>query len=137
MLLMCFLTIQVDTYRILGIFPLGFKSHNMFFQALMKSLARKGHQVDVISHYELLDPPKNYTTIINLANIEYDFPKVDFYMIQEIKAYDQDFIQASEELYGLRICKLMGHEKIQKFLRNPPRNPPYDLIITEVTFLLF
>ena len=35
--------------RILGIFPSPFVSHQLPFQALMKALAARGHQITVIS----------------------------------------------------------------------------------------
>lgn len=40
-----------DGYRILGIFPLNGRSHMMMFEQLMKGLAKRGHQVDVVSTF--------------------------------------------------------------------------------------
>ena len=34
--------------------------------------------------------------------------------------------------YGGDLCHLLGHEKMQNFIKNPPKDPPYDLMITEV-----
>ena len=136
-LLISFLAMQVYTSRILGVFPLSFKSHNIFFQAIMKRLAKRGHQVDVISHYDLPNPPKNYKTIINLKNLSDSHANTQFASIQDAIDAIQNAAKLAENVYGLNICKLMSHEKIQKFLKNPPKNPGYDLIITEVTIFYY
>lgn len=136
----CFLLINVHTYKILGIFPLAFKSHNIFFQSLMKSLAKKGHQVDIISYYEAKNPPENYHDIINLSklpNSSYFYSKSKFTSIQDAIANSQSFINLLNDVYGLPICKIISHEKIQNFIRNLPKNSPYDAVITEVSYILF
>ncbi|XP_033210444.1 2-hydroxyacylsphingosine 1-beta-galactosyltransferase-like isoform X2 [Belonocnema kinseyi] len=130
-LFILFLATEADTARILGIFPLSFKSHNIFFQALMKGLAKQGHQVDIISHHELPNPPKNYETIINLATLSRSDASTQFRSIQEAIAVFENPAKLVENLYGLEICDIMRHEKIQKFIKNPPKDPGYDLIITE------
>ena len=33
--------------------------------------------------------------------------------------------------FGNDLCDLMRHERMQKFIKNPPNDPPYDLIIVE------
>lgn len=133
-LFICFLATQADAARILGIFPLSFKSHNIFFQALMKGLAKQGHQVDIISHHDLPNPPKNYKTIINLANLTHSDAITQFKSIQDAIDAFQNVEKLVENLYGLKICELMAHEGIQQLIKNPPKDPGYDLIITEVTF---
>jgi hypothetical protein len=50
--------------QILGIFPIPANSHNIVFTALTRELARRGHQVTVISSF----PEK--TPIPNLRHIE-------------------------------------------------------------------
>lgn len=44
---------SVDNHKILGLFPLNSKSHFVMFERLMKALAEKGHEVDVLSHFPL------------------------------------------------------------------------------------
>lgn len=128
--------IKVETYRILGVFPLAFKSHNIFFMSLMNGLAKKGHQVDMISHYELKNPHKNYKTIINLANLNYSHPKTKFENIDEPIEIVADIVLLAKDVYGVQVCDLLAHETLQKFLRSPPKNPPYDVLITEVSKIL-
>ncbi|XP_066998723.2 UDP-glucosyltransferase 2 [Anabrus simplex] len=49
--------------RILGIFPIPSISHQLPYQAVMKALAARGHQVTVISPDPLKEPVANYTDI--------------------------------------------------------------------------
>lgn len=54
---------QVGGYRILGIFPHVGKSHSYTIDPVMRGLAEKGHEVTMISHFPLEDPPKTYKDI--------------------------------------------------------------------------
>jgi hypothetical protein len=49
--------------QILGIFPIPAKSHNTVFTALTRELARRGHQVTVISSFPEKKPIPNLTDI--------------------------------------------------------------------------
>jgi glucuronosyltransferase len=49
--------------RILGIFPMPAKSHMTVHSALMKELARRGHEVTVFSPFPEKSPMPNYTDI--------------------------------------------------------------------------
>lgn len=50
-------------YKILGIFPFGSKSHYTIGEATMKALNEAGHEVTMISFYELKKPLANYNQI--------------------------------------------------------------------------
>src|SRR5436190_23597370 len=72
-------------YRLLGIFPYHAKSHFVMFEALMKGLAKKGHQVDVISTFPLKKPYPNYNDVVKLEapmafvnNMSYEFAQLLF-----------------------------------------------------------
>lgn len=54
---------NVESYRILGIFPHTAKSHDYVFNSLMKGLAERGHDVTVISHFPNKNLQDNYTHI--------------------------------------------------------------------------
>lgn len=58
-----------SAYRILGVLPIAAKSHYIFFELLMKTLAKRGHQVDVISHYTQKNSIKNYKDIISFQGL--------------------------------------------------------------------
>uniref|UniRef100_A0A182N956 UDP-glucuronosyltransferase n=1 Tax=Anopheles dirus TaxID=7168 RepID=A0A182N956_9DIPT len=54
---------QSDAARILGIFPTTSKSHWILGTALMKELAKNGHEVTVMSPFKLPNRPANYREI--------------------------------------------------------------------------
>ncbi|XP_071872819.1 UDP-glucosyltransferase 2-like [Bombus fervidus] len=115
--------------RILGIFPYNGKSHFLMFDVLCKELAKRGHQVDVISHFPSKTQLANYTDIIDLNgtlrtmvnNMSTDYGK----RIQQSITYNV------ATAFGNNLCNLMKQEKMQKFIKNPPNDPPYDLIMVE------
>lgn len=116
-------------YRILGVFPLHGKSHWIMQEALMKELARRGHQVDVITHFPQKNPIPNYTDI----SLKGSLPQVMNNMTAtEILNFSTPSIAMLVEIGGNNICNLLSHPKMQQLLKNPPRDPPYDLVIQEV-----
>lgn len=123
-----------SAYRILGVFPFNAKSHNIVFEALMKGLAKRGHQVDVVTHFPLKNPVKNYNDIINLDGSMENL--VNNYTIEFVSKITGNVVDILATSYGNRVCHFMGFEKMQKLIKNPPTNPPYDLVITEVSYLL-
>jgi glucuronosyltransferase len=50
--------------RILGVFPFPERSHVILHKALMLELARRGHEVTMISCYPEDEPIPNYTDIV-------------------------------------------------------------------------
>lgn len=49
-----------ESANILGVFHFNGKSHFIMFEALMKGLAARGHQVTVVSHFPQEKPLPNY-----------------------------------------------------------------------------
>ena len=128
-ILMTFYLNLCNTYRILGIFPFNGKSHNVIFDALMLGLANKGHKVDVISHYNIKNSTENLNLIINLDG---SMEKTQNNYTLNDAIYFKTHKGIIFDLYGNRLCHLMGLKEMQDFIRNPPNDPPYDLVITEV-----
>ena len=120
------------SYRILGVFPFNAKSHNIVFEALMKGLAKRGHQVDVITQFPLKKDVKNYKEILNLDGTLDRL--VDNYTIQFITQMNEDVLELLAENYGNRLCHFLGLDELQKLIKNPPTDPAYDVVITEVIF---
>lgn len=54
---------NAESARILGLFPHTGKSHQMVFNPLLRKLAERGHQVTVVSHFPVNNPPSNYTDV--------------------------------------------------------------------------
>lgn len=120
-----------DSHRILGIFPLNAKSHNMMFEAVMVGLAKRGHRVDVIGHYPVKHAPKTYKTIINLNGTLVNL--VNNFTITYAKELRDDLVSSAAVTYGNHLCELIKLKEMQAFIKNPPKDPPYDLVITEVS----
>lgn len=59
---------NVESARILGLFPHVGKSHFMVYHPLLKRLAERGHQVTVVSFFPTQNPPDNYNDV-SLAGI--------------------------------------------------------------------
>lgn len=119
-----------DGYRILAVFPFNSRSHNNLFEGVTKALARHGHQVDVVTHFKLKNPPKNYNTIINLDGTRSNV--VNNFSIEFANQVLESPVKLVSELYGNELCELMGLDEMQKLIKNPPKDPAYDILITEV-----
>lgn len=46
----------IENAKILAVFPLPGSSHFIMFERVLKGLAQKGHEVDVVSHFPLKQP---------------------------------------------------------------------------------
>lgn len=125
--------VEINSYRILGVFPMNSRSHNNMFDPLMKGLAKRGHKIDVISHFELKNPPDNYRTIINLHGTRHDL--TNNISVEHASQIGHDPIIHISTTYGNEFCELMNLEEFQKIIKNPIHH--YDLIITEVKNNIF
>ncbi|XP_014479890.1 PREDICTED: UDP-glucuronosyltransferase 2B30-like [Dinoponera quadriceps] len=120
---------SANGFRILGVFPLHGHSHWVMNEPLMKGLAQRGHQVDVITHFPQKKPVPNYTDISlfgSLPNVRNNISAT------EIQAFGGLSMKHLTEIAGNNICELLAHPKIQDLIKNPPQDPPYDLVIVEV-----
>lgn len=101
------------------------------FEEVMKALADAGHQVDVYSHFPLKKPYPNYTDISIAApestqandGVTYDF----------IHSFTKAASTVLIEFAGNKECYSLGLPQFQEVIKNPPNDPPYDLVITEVS----
>lgn len=113
-------------------YPYNGKSHYQVTGALCRALAEYGHQIDMIGHFPTKPPIANYTDVVDLYGTKKAV--VNSFSIHYAKQIDASTIFFIATTFGGDLCALMGHEKMQKFIKNPPNNPPYDLVITEVIF---
>ncbi|XP_058790297.1 UDP-glucosyltransferase 2-like [Phymastichus coffea] len=124
---------QGDGLRILGIFPFQMSSHFITCEQLMRGLAAKGYQVDVYSHFPLTTPVPNYRDF----SLQGTLPPISNNVTYEV-ATASDLFSLKNNWFESRqkaICELLGHPHFQKLLHNPPRDPPYDLVITELSIV--
>lgn len=64
LVILCSLLSVGEFYKILGIFPIGSKSHYYIGHALLEGLAEDGHDVTIISPFEAKNQHKNYKQIL-------------------------------------------------------------------------
>lgn len=122
-----------DGLRILGIFPFPMRSHQTICEELMKGLAAKGHQVDVYSHFPLKKSVPNYTDYSLEGAIPIFSNNVTYETIS--REWVGDVMPYWFGVYAKSLCALMDLPIFQKLLRNPPQDPPYDIVVTEVCVL--
>lgn len=118
---------QSESLRILGVFPMAGKSHFTIGEEIMKSLAQKGHNVDVINHFPQKKSINNYTDISLSGSIMIQTNNMKF---SETKNYEPISLKYFVDAAGNRICDLLSHKKIQEILSKPKDS--YDLVIVEV-----
>lgn len=117
--------------RILAIYPLNSKSHMMVFEQLMKDLARRGHQVHVASTFPLSKPFPNYTDIPLESPLPALVNNVDYKRVQGFVHNDLVHFLATQA--GNLLCeKGLENPQLQKIIQNPPKDPPYDLVMVQV-----
>lgn len=99
-------------------------------EKLVKGLLERGHQVDMITHFSLKEPPANYTEI-NLSGILPDL--VNNVNAMKAEKLKMSFFTIPETISSLGSinCELLGHPKIQDLIKNSRQNS-YDVIISLV-----
>ncbi|XP_003700629.2 UDP-glucosyltransferase 2 [Megachile rotundata] len=120
---------STEGLRILGLFPLNGRSHWIMGERLLTSLAERGHTVDVVTHFTVKEPPANYTEISLEGTIESVVNKLELSHVVEFN--NQNF-ELLTRMVGDQICKLMEYPKLKQLIDNPPKDPPYDLVIVEM-----
>nr|CAD7452121.1 unnamed protein product [Timema tahoe] len=112
--------------NILGVFEFNGKSHFLMFERLMKSLAERGHEVHVLSHFPQKKPLPNYFDI----DVSGSVPNVlDSFTIETVRK--RDTIGALNFIWTVtraRCEAIKKHPNAQKLLN---ANQKYDLLIME------
>ncbi|XP_011314832.1 UDP-glucuronosyltransferase [Fopius arisanus] len=121
--------IENEAYRILCIFPFQSRSHQLMFDGIMKGLVRMGHQVDVVTVYPFKTPVPNYKVIVNLEGKTSGF--INRFNITYATDIGSDTLPWIALPFGNGLCEYLGLPEIQNIIRNPPQDPPYDLVMTE------
>ncbi|XP_053982305.1 UDP-glycosyltransferase UGT5-like isoform X2 [Hylaeus volcanicus] len=117
-------------YRILGLYPFPGKSHFVMFEPMMKGLVKRGHQMDVISPFPLKKPFPNYTDLVTLEGIRQFMNNMTYSEAMSLRNLPVSTSVAT--LAGNDVCDYLKDPRIRKLARNPPKDPPYDLVIVEI-----
>lgn len=119
------LTDYAYSLNILGIFPYHGKSHFIVFRVYLRELARRGHNVTVISHFPEQDPPANYHDISlagSIKAIEGETPFENSYLtLFMVSLYLANA--------GVENCNVMlANNRVQNLIKE---NPKFDVIVVE------
>lgn len=138
-LFMCTVTLfyQSSGYRVLAIFPLHIRSHFSMFEQMAKGLARRGHQLDVISAFPLKRPYPNYRDLFEYTS---GAPRlVNNFTYEGMREVTTSYLPAKtiSTVAGSVVCEGLNSPEMQKLIENPPNDPPYDLVLTQVIFACF
>ncbi|KAL5273667.1 UGT2A1.2 family protein [Megaselia abdita] len=124
----CFLTNLSCAYKILGVFPVGAKSHYIIGQSLMKGLAEKGHEVTVISPYKESSPIANYRTV-QVVDV---FESIEAVNAKLLEMKDYGVVDGLTGFYdfGANLTRsTLSDKRVQDFMKTKQH---FDLVICEV-----
>ncbi|PNF23046.1 UDP-glucuronosyltransferase 2B30 [Cryptotermes secundus] len=116
--------------RILGLFPFPARSHLMVHKALMLELARRGHEITVVSSFPESKPIPNYTDIVlntNMGTLSGGHVPSNLFDMKTVGA-----VQLAVMLWymGEALCDhILQEEKIQKLIHSKDLN--FDLVFVE------
>ncbi|XP_032678545.1 UDP-glucuronosyltransferase 2B20-like [Odontomachus brunneus] len=120
--------------KILGIFGHFGKSHFDVFKPLLEELARRGHQVTVISYFPRSESAKAKESLPTYKDISICDPAINYVNIIDLHMIKHNVFRPLYELIMLRFmantaCKVgLNHPAIKEFLRSDEK---FNLIITE------
>lgn len=69
----------IQSSNILAFLPSPWKSHIVSFKPLFLELARRGHNVTLVSQFTTKNPPTNYTQVITKNELDFKSCNYNFY----------------------------------------------------------
>ncbi|GLH05010.1 UDP-glucuronosyltransferase 1-1 [Gryllus bimaculatus] len=126
--ILLFLGTSVETAKILAIFSVPARSHVGAYQPLMEELARRGHEMTVVTPFPRTKPLENYNEII----IEDTFPSRDSSEMNLFEYGKNNFLFTMlmmSKIFVSSCEKLVNQPNIQKLIHSTDRS--FDLIIYE------
>ncbi|KAG7213732.1 hypothetical protein KM043_002966 [Ampulex compressa] len=121
--------------RILAVFGHPGKSHFDFFKPLLVELARRGHELTVVSHFPRKDVEKSKEALPNYKDISLVDPKVGVFVdVVDLRHLDHSALRIVSELFKLREMASFGcqtglrNEQVGKLVRSGEK---FDLVLTE------
>ncbi|KAF2882089.1 hypothetical protein ILUMI_24092 [Ignelater luminosus] len=129
LLFVSFLQIS-QSYRILGLFPVQGKSHIVMFEKLMKELAKRGHEVDVLSHFPQKKPIPRYNDISVRGSLPLLVNNMSISVVKEHLTGYYDVVKFILTQVGIDICEVILNTPAAQELKNSKKK--YDLVVTEI-----
>ncbi|KAJ8891553.1 hypothetical protein PR048_004081 [Dryococelus australis] len=126
-------TVQVgECARILGVFPITSVSHQVVYRALMMELARRGHELVVITPDPINDPSlANYTEID--VSFMYDYTRrfigFDIKLTEKFSSFSATKLLLE---WGLMLSDtLLDHEPVRRLISPNNVDEHFDLVFVE------
>ncbi|CAH0395928.1 unnamed protein product [Bemisia tabaci] len=121
--------LETSGYKILGLFPYVGQSHDVMFKSIMNELVKRGHVVDVLSHYPREKSMYNYTDLsvlgsVPLPNNQASFETPVISKLDIFNALEMFWFHSAIEKHE----RVMKSAVAQALIKSEKR---YDLIITE------
>ncbi|XP_045454956.1 UDP-glucosyltransferase 2-like [Melitaea cinxia] len=133
-LVLSFLFVTTEPAKILGVFPMPSLSHQVVFSRITQELAKRGHEVTVITTDPAFPKGNGPTNLkeIDIHDVSYELFKKNFQT--KYKAGAQKHQTFTEMKDGLRIFSSLFHIQVQtplvqELLTN--KNNTFDLILIE------
>ena len=108
----------INAARILAIFPIGSKSHFISALPIVETLAEKGHEVTLLSPFQLDKSSTRQVHMRDWADLMEEY-KMDFFAMHKENSFTQMatlFIQWSS-INKIMYDSLMGHPEIQNVIK--------------------
>ncbi|XP_018321655.1 UDP-glucuronosyltransferase 2B20 isoform X1 [Agrilus planipennis] len=115
-------------FRILGLNPFDGKSHFVMFERLYMELARRGHELDVLSHFPREKPVPRYTDISLKGSLPNLVGNFSFELVKDTTT--TTMMNIITGMCGTNICENAFKHPLTLKLKNTKKK--YDLIITEI-----
>lgn len=135
----------VENYKILAIFPQQSRSHFVMYERLLKELAERGHEVDVVSHFPQKKPIPRY--LLNKNRLQYSLlnsfryndlsvkgtvpilvNNMSLSLIKDISITHTMYFTTS--IAGYELCEILFENSVLKNLKNTTKK--YDVLLTEI-----
>lgn len=128
--------ISVASYNILAIFPENTPSHFKTFEPILNELARKGHNMTVVSCFSSQEKSQNYIDItIDNCNVFSGF--FQKWQVEHLQLFGKSnrigtyIASMIVNAIGLKICKtLMESKGLEEIILNK-NNTKFDILLTE------
>ncbi|XP_021193615.3 UDP-glucosyltransferase 2 [Helicoverpa armigera] len=114
--------------RLLAVLPTNTKSHHAMYGRLLEALARKDHQLTVVTHFPMKNPPPNVQQISLAGTI----PEITNNLTVQHDSIKPDFIRNLEQIMKecVDACSTVAKVPAVKALLNSTET--FDLVIVEV-----
>nr|AEW43142.1 UDP-glycosyltransferase UGT47A2 [Helicoverpa armigera] len=114
--------------RLLAVLPTNTKSHHAMYGRLLEALARRDHQLTVVTHFPMKNPPPNVQQISLAGTI----PEITNNLTVQHDSIKPDFIRNLEQIMKecVDACSTVAKVPAVKALLNSTET--FDLVIVEV-----